>query len=146
MERLKKLRAINKINQQNLADIIGVSRSTVAMWETNSSQPDYDTLKKIADFFNVSVDYLLGRTDDPSPPKSPKYWALAKGGGGAQIPQSALYDLSEANRAYEKAEQRDKLKLEIINFIKQHNISIDNLENYKIIIKALYEKQPQERD
>lgn len=61
MLNLKKLRLNKKISQQKFADIIGVSRSTIAMWETGGSQPDNDNLKRIANYFNVSVDYLLGR-------------------------------------------------------------------------------------
>ena len=66
MKRLKELRLTKKMSQQILADLIGVSRSTVAMWETSSSQPDNDCLLKLSDIFEVSTDYLLGRTDDPS--------------------------------------------------------------------------------
>ncbi len=66
---LKTLRESSKISQDKLSKIIGVSRSTVAMWETNSSQPDIDTLIKLANFFNVSLDYLLERTTEPLPEK-----------------------------------------------------------------------------
>lgn len=58
---LKKIRKEQEISQQKLADKIGVSRSTIAMWETGASQPDNGMLKRMADFFNVSTDYLLGR-------------------------------------------------------------------------------------
>ncbi|GGK32982.1 transcriptional regulator [Caldalkalibacillus thermarum] len=67
-ERLKKLRKNHDLTQQKLADHLGLKRPTYAKYETGENQPDPDTLKKIADFFNVSVDYLLGRTDDPTPP------------------------------------------------------------------------------
>ena len=60
-ERLKELRKAHKLTQPQLADKLNVGKSTVAMWETGDRQPDYKTLQKIADFFNVSVDYLLGR-------------------------------------------------------------------------------------
>ncbi len=59
--KLKELRTQKKINQQKLAKDIGVSRSTVAMWETDSSQPSNEMLLKLADYFNVSVDFLLGK-------------------------------------------------------------------------------------
>lgn len=62
MLNLKIIRTQQKVSQQKLADKIGVSRSTVAMWETGGSQPDNEMLKKIADFFNVTTDYLLGRS------------------------------------------------------------------------------------
>lgn len=69
---IKKLRTEKKLSQQKLADQMKVSRSTVAMWETNQSTPDAETYKRLADFFGVSVDYLLGRTDQPTPPETKK--------------------------------------------------------------------------
>lgn len=60
MLRLKKLRNEKHISQQKLASALGVSRSTIAMWETEASQPDNAMLIKISAFFNVSIDYILG--------------------------------------------------------------------------------------
>lgn len=70
MVRLQMLRKDAKISQQKLADAIGVSRSTIAMWESAASQPDNQLLQSLADYFDVSVDYLLGRTDEKSPGQS----------------------------------------------------------------------------
>ncbi len=56
---LKELRSKKNLYQQDLADILSVSKSTVAMWETNKREPDLLMLKKIANFFEVSIDYLL---------------------------------------------------------------------------------------
>ena len=53
-----------KLSQQALADVLQVSRSTVAMWETGASDPDTDSLKKIANYFSVTTDYLLGRDEN----------------------------------------------------------------------------------
>lgn len=66
-ERLKKLRKRKKLSQQELADRLGINRSTYARYETGDTQADYDTLVKIANFFDTSVDYLLGRTNIPDP-------------------------------------------------------------------------------
>lgn len=60
-ERLKLLRTRKKLSQQALSDRLGLNRSTYARYETNDNQPDYDTLQTLADFFEVTVDYLLGR-------------------------------------------------------------------------------------
>lgn len=60
---IKSLRQRKKIYQQELANNLSVSKSAVAMWETNKRTPDADTLIQIADYFDVSVDYLLGKTD-----------------------------------------------------------------------------------
>ncbi|WKV09417.1 helix-turn-helix domain-containing protein [Thermoanaerobacterium sp. CMT5567-10] len=61
--RLKSLREEKKLSQEELSQLINISRSTLSMYEINKRQPDPETLQKIADFFDVSVDYLLGRTD-----------------------------------------------------------------------------------
>lgn len=60
---LKKLRLELNLNQKELADKIGISRSSIAMYETDQRTPDYETINALSDFFNVSSDYLLGRTN-----------------------------------------------------------------------------------
>lgn len=64
--RLKEQRSIKKISQRNLAEMIGVSQQTIGSWETGRTEPDQVSLNKLADFFGVSTDYLLGRTQDKS--------------------------------------------------------------------------------
>lgn len=68
--RLANMRKKNKMTQQELADKLGFSRGQLANYEQGQREPDYDTLQKIADFFEVSTDYLLGRTDDRFSKKS----------------------------------------------------------------------------
>lgn len=63
-ERLKLLRNERNLTQEDIAEILNVGRPTIAGYETKGKEPNYDTLKKLADFFNVSIDYLLGRTDE----------------------------------------------------------------------------------
>nr|WP_302887354.1 helix-turn-helix transcriptional regulator [uncultured Romboutsia sp.]DAM61416.1 MAG TPA: Repressor protein CI [Caudoviricetes sp.] len=63
-KKLKELRLEKKINQSELGEKIGISPSTVGMYERDQRFPDKDILGKIADYFEVSVDYLLGRTDE----------------------------------------------------------------------------------
>lgn len=61
-ERLKTLRQSRDLTQSSLADALNISRSAVGMYENGSREPDFETLELIADFFNVDIDYLLGRT------------------------------------------------------------------------------------
>ena len=61
-EKIRELRQNVGLLQSELAQKIGVSTSTIGMYEQNRRDPDTDTLKRLADFFNVSTDYLLGRT------------------------------------------------------------------------------------
>lgn len=63
-ERLVELRKERKMTQEELANVLGISRSALSLYETDKRQPDFQTICRLADFFNVSVDYLLGRTDD----------------------------------------------------------------------------------
>lgn len=61
--RIKYLRERNNISQIEFAKKIGVSNTVLSRYESGDRKPDYDTLQLIADFFDVSTDYLLGRTD-----------------------------------------------------------------------------------
>ena len=63
-ERLLELRTERKISQADLAKELGVSRGVVCYWETNQSKPTAPNLLKLAKFFNVSADYLIGLTND----------------------------------------------------------------------------------
>lgn len=65
MERLRSLRESKNLKQSELAQAFNVSQSTIAMWESGKRDPDSDSIKQIADYFNVSIDYLLGRSQFP---------------------------------------------------------------------------------
>jgi len=62
-KRLKELRLNSNMKQSDLANKIDVSPSTIGMYEQGRRSADQETLIKLAEIFNVSVDYLLGRTD-----------------------------------------------------------------------------------
>lgn len=62
-DRLKLLREEKDIKQSDLAKKFNISASTIGMYEQNRRTPDFTLLSSLADFFNVSVDYLLCRTD-----------------------------------------------------------------------------------
>lgn len=66
-KKLKQLREERGKTQQDIADILGVGRPTIAGYETKGKQPDYDKLKILANYFDVTIDYLLGRTDIRKP-------------------------------------------------------------------------------
>lgn len=63
--RLKKLRNDRKISQLKLAMDIGINQNSISRYETGEREADYKTLIALADYFDVSVDYLLERTDNP---------------------------------------------------------------------------------
>lgn len=60
---LKDLRKRENLNQSELAGAIGVSRSTIGMYESGKREPDFETMEAIADYFNVSMDYLHGKPE-----------------------------------------------------------------------------------
>ena len=60
---LKTLRNSQNLTQDELAKRLKISRSAIGMYENGSREPDFETLELIADFFNVDIDYLLGRTN-----------------------------------------------------------------------------------
>ncbi|MDB4866900.1 MAG: family transcriptional regulator [Cohnella sp.] len=51
--------------QEKLATSLGISRAALSHYEKNRREPDMETLTKVADLFNVTIDYLVGRTDNP---------------------------------------------------------------------------------
>ena len=66
-QRLKELRQDRDLTQINLAIEVDATQRSISNWELGVSEPPYSMLITIADFFQVSVDYLLGITDDPTP-------------------------------------------------------------------------------
>ena len=62
-ENLKALRKARGLSQSELAEKLGVSTGLIGMYETNGRKPSYEMLELIADYFNVDLDYLIGRTD-----------------------------------------------------------------------------------
>lgn len=64
--RLKELRKKRKISQLKLAMDLQLNQNAISRYETGVREADYSTLIKIADYFDVSIDYLLERTDNPA--------------------------------------------------------------------------------
>ena len=70
MKLLRILRKNKGLSMKELGEIIGVAESTISQYETGKREPDFETLLKLGEFFNVSVDYLL-RGDNPQNNKTP---------------------------------------------------------------------------
>ncbi len=66
-DRLKSLRTERNLTINNIAEITGVSKVSAWQWENGFNFPKESTLEKIADYFDVSLDYLMGRTDIKKP-------------------------------------------------------------------------------
>ena len=61
-ERLYEQRKLNKMTQKHIADYLNISQPSYIRYENGGAEPSYENLVKLADLFDVSVDYLLGRT------------------------------------------------------------------------------------
>ncbi|MFS1516340.1 helix-turn-helix domain-containing protein [Bacillus sp. SCS-151] len=64
-ERIRSLRLSQGFSQKEVAHAIGVSNVQLSRYESGDRKPDAETIKDLADFFDVSTDYLLGRADNP---------------------------------------------------------------------------------
>ncbi|MBN8236862.1 helix-turn-helix transcriptional regulator [Halobacillus kuroshimensis] len=90
-KRLIQMRKEKKLTQLELAQQLDISRSRLSQYELGTRQPDNDMLNKLADFFDVTVDYLLGRTNQPNPNNN-----------------AASFDpLQELNKIFEKYDVQD---------------------------------------
>lgn len=110
-ERLIKLRG-NK-TQKYVAEKLGISRARYSHYENNHVQPDYELLQKIADYYNVSVDYLLGRTDKEFNPNEKKFLSEL-----SSIPIDELIEKYPLVFKGEKLELSDEDKWALLVFIK----------------------------
>jgi transcriptional regulator with XRE-family HTH domain len=63
-DRLKELRNSKHLTQEQLAEILKVNRAALANWETNRAYPDVNIIKELAIFFDVTIDFLLGKDED----------------------------------------------------------------------------------
>jgi len=63
-ERLKELRKERKISQKALGELLGISDRNIRFYESGEHRPDFEGLLLLAEYFGVSIDYLVGRTDN----------------------------------------------------------------------------------
>lgn len=105
------------LTQKELAERVNLSQQTIGHYEVGRAKPDLETLQKLSEIFNCSVDYLLGRTDVPNPPASPdpdiKDAPLAFYGNTEGLNLDILKQIiSEAvNEALEEREKKKKNEL-----------------------------------
>jgi len=88
MLNLKRIRKEKGYSQEKVAHAIGVARSTIAMWEKGASQPDHNSLKALADFFDVTTDFLLEREAKTKGIKIPVLGVISAG-----VPIEAIQDI-----------------------------------------------------
>ena len=92
--RIEELRRLKHVNQKDLGDAIGVAQTTISTWERGTRQPDHECLLRLADYFNVSTDYLLGRDIHPDS-ASDSYLVPVLGRVAAGLPLFAAQNRQE---------------------------------------------------
>lgn len=129
-QRLRDLRNDAKISQKELAEAIGVTKSTISLYENGDNVPDIKTFTKIADFYGVCYDYLLGKTDS----QKREY-----------IEASRQYGLTDkACECLEMLAASPNVILKVINaLLEQHNDSIkeyqkENEPQYRLFKEWFY--------
>lgn len=113
MEKLKQLRKEKGLTQEEIANIIGVSKNTVSRYELGSREPDFETLNKLAEIFSCTTDYLLGRTSvaDMGYKQSPRGDFFST---DAQQNTPPIEEEDEVSYYYDKLLKADKATQDII--------------------------------
>lgn len=68
-DRIRSFREDNDLSQQKVANYLHISQRTYSYYESGEHNIPVEALKQLADLYHTSVDYLIGRTDDPAPPQ-----------------------------------------------------------------------------
>lgn len=131
-----KLRQDKGITQEELAKLIPVDQSMISYYEKNKKKPSTEVLEKIADIFDVSVDYLLGRTDDPRP--------VEEITDAHQRIEEALADDPEAENLldfWKELKEREDL---FLLFKQVRPLSDDSIRRVIRVIKAIEDEEARE--
>lgn len=117
---LKELREQNHVTQNQLASHLKLTRSTIAGYETKGKQPDYERLLQIADYFHVSVDYLLAGSETNGisvPPDSSEYRLLCAYLNLSSDSRQQLFEYTEFLQDQDTKKGRMPNKLRILPFL-----------------------------
>lgn len=130
-ERLRKLRVKSGFSQQALSSELGISKAAMCYYENGQRVPDIDVLVRIADYFNVSADYLIGRSDVASIDPSQKMQVACKVTGLSEKAVKNLQNIQESGLRSDLLIENERLK-DIINYL-------DELE--RLAINKMYWEQ-----
>lgn len=94
--RIRELRKQHKMTMKELGAVVGLAESTISQYETGKRQPDNETLLKLGEYFNTSVDYLLGstRTNENAPPLLKRTSATLKSAYKTPLKSWNLYKMA----------------------------------------------------
>jgi transcriptional regulator with XRE-family HTH domain len=125
-QRLRQLREEKGLLQKDVAKILGITPSAYGYYEQGKREPSMEVLKKLSDFFNVSIDYLLGRTDIRSP---------------VDEITEAVSDDPELLEFWNELKEREDLKL---LFKQTKKLSPKDIKQIIRIIKAIEDEEDKE--
>lgn len=111
-DNLKKLRLSKDLTQKQVADLLKINRVTYTQYEINRREPDNATLIRLADFFEVTVDDLLGRKDKQLTPKNGII---------------TLHDIQRSNITNDE--------IEIIQLTRKEGLSVEDIQHLAEVIK-----------
>jgi len=126
-QRLRKLREEKELNQQDIANVLGITYNAYGNYERGVRSPDPETIRQLADFFNVSTDYLLGRDDSKNAPE--------------KAFESALSDSPELLEFWKELSKRDDLQL---MFKQARKLSPESIRKVVEVIKLIEDKEAEE--
>jgi transcriptional regulator with XRE-family HTH domain len=134
--RLRELRQNKGMTQAELAKALALGESTISFYEADRREPDYQTLNAVADFFGVTTDYLLGRTDDPHgtfapDPDDPNAAAIAK-------IAAALREDPELAEFWDEISKREDL---FLMFKQVRDLSPESIRKIIRVIKAIEDEE-----
>lgn len=122
--RLKELREGRGLRQEDIADIFSYGKSTISQWESGKNAPEYKIVTKLADYFNVSTDYLLGRTDEKHPfsvaEPPDKYHVELKWDPNDPIEKSTNEIAQMLEQAVRLEEMTEEEALKVLELAKEH--------------------------
>lgn len=107
MNKIKELRKKKGITQINFCHRFNIAQSTLSGWENEKWQPDSETLIKLAEFFGVSVDYLLGREIEITPEEKASGASATRKESITPIEDDMLYTFREIGKRFGEQAQRD---------------------------------------
>lgn len=125
-QRIRELRISKELTLKQLGLMLNLGESTMSMYENGKRSPDYDTVLKLAEIFEVSTDFLLGRTNEKIP--------------GDRI-SNAIKDDAELARFWETMKERPELK---IMFNQTKDLSPKAIQQVIRIIKAIEDEEDRE--
>ena len=108
VKNLRNLRLSRGISQQQLADVIGTSQQSIKKYEKQKIEPDISTLMQLADYFGVTVDYLIGHIEQTDSAMT----------GNAILPKKEEISIINGYRKLSK-DEKDSIRLVIKNYLKK---------------------------